>query len=325
MDGIFYFQNPETNQLDYRVRVKQPQGIGNKQTRNLIASLAEINDQLAENHLDLSEQEVDREAADKAFDFTKRDELSENIQIVKKENQRLMRSKEELISEGLRLLKIKNNLEQDDNQEDLLVLAVLAWNELETDLFSKAINKIDTSKLKDVSFLNYLLALDSLANGNEEKAIDFLSKSIDEAPYAIEPKLLYLNILANKDFQKNKVLINAVVKNWEDDFDSDQYASDYSMVSLYYRLGTMFFINKDYQSSASYYEQAYDKLGILKKYFNSDEKLNRSIKIGLANALYMDGKHEEANEIFQEQLEGLDENQEQEQEQMKLMYVGFKQ
>lgn len=318
LDGIFIFDNPETNQVEYRVRVKQPEGIGSKNTRELIASISEVDGRIAETLSELSNEEIELVETKLKIDVRKQEELENNIRILKKEHALLLDKKESYIAEGLNSL--KEHLNRDDNQEDLLVLSVLAWNELEFDLFSKAVNKIDSSQLKKTSFLDYLLALDALSKGNEDESIDLLAKSMNEAPYALEPKLLYLNILGNSDFKKNKVLINSVVRTWEDEFDSDEYASNYSTVSLYYRLGTMFFINEDYEMAANYYEQAYKNMRITEKYLSSENTLKRTILIGQANAMFMNGQVEEANEIYQAQLENIDDIEEQ--NQFKQQYVG---
>lgn len=310
LDGVMYFQNPETNKLEYRVRVKQPEGIGSKETRKLIASISEIDERIAENLSELFKAEQQLIIIKDEINVRKQKEVEENIYIFTTENQLLQQKKQLLINQGLENL--KSELSKDDNQENLLVLSVLAWNQLETELFSQAINKIDSKKLKDKSFLNYLLALNALNKGEEQKLIGLLDKSMQEAPYAIEPILLYLNVVSNTDFDRNKILINTLVKNWEDNFDPDDYSSNYSLVSLYYRLGTMFFLNKDYETSANYYNQAYDNMRLTEKFLASGAQLKRTVKLGYINSLYMDGKTEQADKIYNSLMENIESKPERE-------------
>ena len=82
----------------------------------------------------------------------------------------------------------------------------------------------------------------------------------------------------------------------------------------------MFFINEDYEMAAKYYEQAYKNMRVTEKYLSSENTLKRTILIGQANAMFMNGQVEKANEIYQAQLEKIDDVEEQ--KQFKQQYVG---
>lgn len=291
LDGVFYWMNPETNQLEYKVKVSIPQKLGSKRTRELVDEITVINEKF-------NEAVENKDAINQ-----------KHLAILKEENNRY----------SLELLESYLN-QNENNQEDLLVLGMIAWNNGKYDLFSKVINKIDRTKLKNTSLLNYLEALDNLSKGNIEGAKEKLKNSMDENKFAIEPIILYINILANENFDNNEDKIISKVNRIEKDFDSDKYATEYSLVSVYYRLGTIYFNNKRYAEAKNYYEKANDKLNIVQTYFS--KSLKHTIQLTIANSLYQESKIEEADKIYNQLMK--DVKEEQEQEMIKAQYSGNK-
>lgn len=291
LDGVFYYMNPETNQLNYKIKVSVPKNLGSKKTRDLANKIYETNDKF--------------------------NEAVENKELVTQKH--LMMLKEENNKYALELLDyyLNNN---EDNQEDYLVLGIVAWNNGKYDMFSNAMNKIDKSKLNNTSFYNYLMALLDLSNGKIEDSKLKLQNSIDENNYAIEPVILYINILANEDFNKNENEILKYVEKIEKNFDSDKYATEYSLVSVYYRLGTVYFNNKRYSKAKEYYEKANNELNLFQTYFS--KSLKYTVQLGIANSLYQDSKIEEANKIYKELIEDI--SDEKEKEMIVQQYLGSK-
>jgi len=293
LDGIAYFSNPETNSLEYKVKVTIPKSLGSKDTRFLVDKIydtkEEINDAI---------EDGDEERQKALYKL--------NIQYNKK---------------AINLLTQKIN--EEDNQEDLIVLGIIAWNNSEYTLFDKAVSKLDSSKLDNTGFLNYLYALQNLSKGDIQKSLINLDNSIDENTYALEPVILYINILGNEDFIKNESKIESLVKHAEENFDSDKYATGYSLSSIYYRTATFYFLNKRYVKAAQYYQKADEELGLLQKYFFG-KQLRHVIQLGIANSLYMQNKTEDANEEFKNIIEDIDEDNIDEKTTIKEQYLGSK-
>jgi tetratricopeptide (TPR) repeat protein len=291
LDGIAYFQNPKTNQLEYRVRVVIPKDIGSKKIRDMVDKIYSakemINDALDEK--DGAEQK-------KAFEL-------------------LEEYKQEAIN-FLRRTPIYSL-----SQEDLLVLSVIAADKNEYELFNKAISEIDRSKLDKLGFLYYLDGLNSLYQGNENKALVYLQNAMDEDKYALEPIALSINILGYNDFFQNETKIENLVKFAEDNFDSDDYATPLSMVSIYYRVGTLYFINGRYVKARQYFEKAKDELSFLQKHFFG-KKLKHTIELSIANAIYKEGKVTTSYNLYKEILDDIDEENTEEINKIKEQYIG---
>lgn len=291
LDGVFYFSNPDTKKLEYRVRVSIPKNLGGKDTRNIVNKIYEIDEEI-------------------------QDAIEENDKVKHKE---LLSLKKEYNEKAIKLLEIQ--LYKSDNQEDLLILGIIAWNNNKIDLFNNAISKIDTSKLEDMGFLNYLYSLQNLSKGNENKALINLQNSIDENDYAVEPYILSISILGNTNFIKNETKIVKLIEEADDNFDSDKYESKFGLVPLYYRLATFYFTNKRYIESEKYYEKAYDELGIFQKHFFGQQLVN-IINLGKANSLYQQGKINKADEIFIEIIKDCE--TEEEKQRIKNQFMGNK-
>ncbi len=222
-DGIAYFRNPETGQLEYRVRIAIPKNLGSKEVRDLVDRIYAIQEEIQ----DALEEENGAKQKE-AFELLER---YKNDGVLKLETKLMIR---------------------DLNPEDLLVLSVIASNESEYDLFNRALSQIDRSKLEDMGFLYYLDALDSLYHGGEEKALLYLKNASDENKYALEPVALRINLLGYGNFSQNESEIEDLVKFAKNNFDSDDYETPLSLVSIYYRVGTLYFINERYSKAQQY-------------------------------------------------------------------------
>jgi hypothetical protein len=292
LDGVAYFKNPETNKLEYRVKLTIPKGLGSKETRDLVNSIYDIEEEIQDDNEDNKG----------------------------KNNESLLLKKQKVEKEALYLLKIK--LYQSDNQEDLIVLGIIASNNSEYPLFKQAVNKIESSKLDNTSFLNYLKALTYLYEGNNIKALEYLDNSMAENPNAIEPIILSINILG-ENFLQNETKIEALVKKAEENFDSDDYSTMYTLSGVFYRVATFYFTNNRYVSAQHYYEKAYDELGLLQKNFFGKE-LAHTIELGTINSLYQQNKFTVASERYKELIEDIDDEKDEEKKKIQEQYLGNK-
>lgn len=291
LDGIAYFKNPETDQLEYRVRVTIPKDIGGKQVRQYVNHIYEAKE-MSNDAL----EEKDGAKQKKSFEL-------------------LEEYKQEAVS-YLRRTPVYSL-----SQEDLLVLGIIAADQQQFDLFHKAISAIDRSQLDDMGFLYYLDALNSLYHGEEYRALSYLQSAMDEDEYALEPVALSINILGYNDFTKNEQKIESLVKFAEKNFDSDDYATPLSMVSIYYRVGTLYFVNGRYVKARQYFEKAKDALGFLQKHFFG-KQLKHTIELSIANAMYKEGKVSTSYDLYQEILDDIDKEDVDELNKIKEQYIG---
>jgi tetratricopeptide (TPR) repeat protein len=293
LDGVAYFSNSETNKLEYKIKVTIPKDLGSKDTRQLV-------DRIYENKEEINEALEDGNGS---------------------KQKTLFDLQEQYNKDGIRLLEHK--ISMTDNQEDLIVLGLIAWNNGEYGLFDKAISHINSADLDNTGFLNYLYALQSLANGNSEKVLSYLDNAIDENPYAIEPYILYINVLGNNDFTKHESKIASLVKQASEKFDSDKYATGYSLAGVYYRAATFYFTSKRYVKAKQYYEKAFEELGFLQKHFFG-KQLKHTIQLGVANSLFSQNKITSADKVYQEIIADIDEENDNERKNIKDQYLGNK-
>ncbi|MFY4805304.1 hypothetical protein ACOTVJ_02785 [Aliarcobacter butzleri] len=301
LDGVYLVKNPETNELEYRLQVQIPKNLGSKRTREFVDNIYSTKEKISKVQEEIKDKDYMEKSENKEIEklALKRDTLNKNLEAY---NDEIFKLLEVYIKED------KNN------QEDLLVLGVIAYNNYKYDIFSQAINKIDKSKLKNTGFLNYLLAIENLIKKDVESAKSNLVNSIDENQYAIEPVILYINLLA-EDFEKNEEKILSYVKKIDDDFDSDKYQTNYSLASIYNRLGTIYFNSERYSKANEYYKKAIDNLS----FFGSSD-VKHLIQIQQANALYKDGKINMADKTYKDILDDLD--NESEKTMFKEQYLG---
>ena len=268
MDGIAYFKNPETGKNEYRVRLEIPKDIGSKEVRQIVENYYEANEAL----IDTIQN----------GDHTKQTASDVAIKLYTNAAVKLLEQK---ITD--------NNLSSDDS----VVLSVIAWRNGSFDAFEKGMLQIEKLDTKNKSFTDYLMALKYLKNSDIDNALLYLHKSIESNDYTLEPIILKINILSNLDFAKHEIEIAELVKSATDNFDSDKYATFLNLTSLYYRVGTIYFVNKKYAQANEYFQKAYDELGFLQKKFFGKE-LKHTINLAIANSLYSDGKKIEADKVY---------------------------
>ena len=293
LDGVAFFSNPETKELEYRIRLQIPKDLGSKATREIVDKI----------------YDVDSDMQDAIND---NDSIKQNL---------LIQAKQAYFKKAIDLLK-NRLLESKNNQEDMIVLGIIAYNQMEIELFSQALNKININDLDNSGFLNYLYALQSLSNGeNEAIVLNYLDNSIAENPYALEPYILYINLLGNKDFIRYVSRVESLVKKAEDNFDSDDYSTGLSMVSLYYRVATFYFQHQRFVEAQHYYEKALDNIGFLQKHFFGKD-LKHTIQLSIANSLYAQYKRKKADEVYNDILSDIDEDNTKELQRIKTHYLG---
>lgn len=294
LDGVFYFSNPDTKKLEYKVKVGIPKDYGSKKIRKLVDKIYDINDDIQEA---IEEEDEERYKG-------------------------LLEKKEKYNQKAINIL--KSDLYIIHNPENLIVLGIIAWNNNEIDLFNEAILRVGAKESSNIGLLNYLFALRSLSLGMDKETLTYLEKSIYKNSYAIEPYILAINILGNNNFVQNESRILKLVKRANKKFDSDKYSSEFGLVPLYYRLATFYFTNKQYFKSEKFYRKAYDELGIMQKYLFGEELIH-IINLGIANSLYSQGykgSKKEAYTIYNDIIQDIDDDNDDEKKQIKSQFVG---
>lgn len=279
LDGVILFQNPKTKNLSYRIRLTVPQEIGSKGVRELAKQLRDAEASL-----------LDAAAG--------KDEKSYGT---------LYGRKKYLLNWAV--TKGQAALKKGASNEDLMVLGIVANNANEFDLFDKLVKKIQVLKVDDTGYVDYLKSVAAIERGDAETATNLLWKSWRLNPYAVEQPLLLVNILGHEKFEAREEEIRTIVEKATKDFDSDKYAPSYSLVSLDYRLATMYLIHKKYALAETYYEKAYDKLAMLQKHLG-DKSMKKAIRMGIANAMYGQNRKAEAKQLLEKILKDAKTNDE---------------
>jgi hypothetical protein len=265
LDGVAVFQKPETQNLSYRIRVAVPIEMGSKDVRTLTKRLSAV------------EVKLIKELAEK----------SDKTYI------RHLKEKDALLKDGVKMA--RSILKNGGSNEERMVLAILSKNAGYPELFNKLVNTISVVKMKDSGYVDYLKAVDLVERGNTEKAIGLLRKSWRLNPYALEQPLLLLNILGNQNFGAKEEEIRAIVEQAKRDFDSDKYESSFSLVSLNYRLASMYLLKKNYPLAQTYFQNSLDELSFVQKHLGN-QSMKHMIQLGISNALFGQNKITEANE-----------------------------
>jgi hypothetical protein len=272
LDGVALYQNPETKSLTYRIRLSVPEDLGSKQVLSLTKQLREVDAKLLD---------ADAHKNEKTY-----------LELVKKKDALL----KDAVAKGQAVLNTGSS------NEDLVVLGVVAQNAGASELFESLVSKINVDLMEDTGYVDYLKAVASIERGDTESGTTLVRKSWRLNPYAIEPPLLLINILAHEKFDAKEEEIRAIVESAARDFSSNKYKPSYSLVSLNYRLATMYLINKKYPLAQIYYEKAYDELSMLQKHWGS-KQMKSMIRLGIANAMFGDNKKAQAKLLLLEILE----------------------
>ncbi len=272
LDGVALYQNPDTKNLTYRIHLTVPEDLGSKQVLALTKQLRDVEVKLLN---------ADAHKNEKTF-----------LDLVKKKDALLV----DAVAKGQAALK------DGARNEDLLVLGVIAQNAGASDLFENLVKTINVNKMEDTGYVDYLKAVASIERGDTESGTTQVRKSWRLNPYAVEPPLLLINILAHEKFDAKEEEIRAIVETASRDFNSNKYKPSYSLVSLDYRLATMYLVNKKYSLAQIYYEKAYEELSLLQKHLGS-KQMKSMIRLGIANAMFGDNKTAQAQLLLLEILE----------------------
>ncbi|MEI7983331.1 MAG: tetratricopeptide repeat protein [Bacteroidota bacterium] len=277
LDGVAILGKADSGSLYYSVRIPIPRDLGSKKTRMLV-----------------NEYYENEEKKIKALE--KKDEAA--ALRYKKINDALMKSGEEIFSD---VLNSKN-----PSQEDILVLGIINYEAGNVKDFQEAVRRLSNVKLapNKRSYVDYLIAISWLLEGNEVNALWFLEKSSQQEPYALEPQVLAINILSS-NFQKNEDSIIKSIKFMEKNYDSDKYSGQYSLLAPYYRLATIYYNKGNYSQAGKFYERALEQIGFIQGLFDSGENLKKQIKLGIANCYYQQGDKYKANELYAKITKGL--------------------
>jgi tetratricopeptide (TPR) repeat protein len=269
MDGVIVFQNTETKNLSYRIRLTVPEDLGTETVRQLATQLREIEKQM-----------LDADLAKDGASF-----------------KQLAARKDAILQATLEIG--QSALRDGASNEDQLVLCIIAKNAGKAELFDRLLGKISvaTEKMTDTGFVEYLQAVADIERGNPSDATNRLHRSWRNNPYAVEQPLLLINILGSESFRSHEDEIRTIVELATKNFDSEKYATSYSLVSLHYRLATMYLLDHNYSMAEAYFNNAYEKLSIFQKHIGSNS-IKSTIRIGIANALYGQNKKDEAIELL---------------------------
>lgn len=221
-------------------------------------------------------------------------------------------------------MKIKNNIlsylptknSTNIKQSELVALLVFLWNEDEYELFSKYLRLMNPDVNEEQSFYYYLLALNYLNLGDESLAIKNLFKSMQDAPYAIEPALMYLSILIHDDFGKNKPMILSFVNNSSSKFSETKYMTVYRKNSLFMLLASACYLEKDYECAEEYFKKS--KNGFIDGLTTDIPEASLELELMIVNSTFLNGKEREADKLFDKLLSKNPDNTE-----LKSLYVKY--
>jgi hypothetical protein len=299
LDGVALVDNPKTTNLKFRVATSVPKNLGSNEVRKLVDERERISkeglelgsdlDQLAKLKKSIEGYRIEGSAA-KLIESASR-ELTDRTS-------KLEQKREELVKDRDQLEKFIVNLAEQVNKEerrvdDLVVLGILSKNLGRSDLFESLISRVTSKYVTDAGYLNYLKSVAKIEKGELRDATKLLKESWSQNPYAIEQPLLLVNILGDQGFKKNQKEILDISKRAVKQFDSDKYATPYTLVSLHFRIGTFALRDKQYSLAETEYKAALANRTLWNKYVSSNQ-LDNLIELGIANALYGQGQVREA-------------------------------
>ncbi len=287
LDGISIFRKPDTGQLHYVAKLNLPVDIGSPEVIKLVEEINEYKEKRVE-------------ASTKGNDDT--------ANKYQKKYEKKMADAESMLENLLRYsLKLSRSV-----QEDLLILSVLAYENWNFDLFEKGLKefkRLSRGVLDDSGYLLYLEALNYLHSdqnsGQVKTALTTLGQSIRQNPYAIEPIILYVNVLSD-DLSKNEQQMLDKIDFAEENYNSDKYSSDYSLLALFFRVATVYHNNQRCVKAKLYFEKAKKQIGFIKSLLPSSDHLENQIQLGIANSYYCLADKKKAWEIFHDITESME-------------------
>ena len=290
LDGVLLFIDSETKELSYRIVLPVPENIGASDTREAIEEISEF-------------QAAALKALRKGDQCGFQDAAQRRNYAV----------------EWTRVLAESPSRSNDPG--NLIVLAVVRKNASDFGHFQELLGSIAPTAIKTPSYFYYLNAILSIENGDLSAAKEFLWRAWIGAPYAIEPPILLVNLLGFEDFEGNEEKILSIVERAREDFDDGDYETPYSLLALYYRLATQYFIHERYAEAEKYYRLAYKEVPFLTKHFDYFGKkgIRPTVELGVANSLHGQGKVKDADAIVERLIK--DSDSEEEREAIRMQYV----
>lgn len=175
-----------------------------------------------------------------------------------------------------------------------VVLSTMAKNIGLHDLGDRLLFKIPNNYLSQRGYYYYLLGVTALQNGKTEAAKNYLSKSMDSEKYAIEPVILYTNLVSHINFKKNQPSIKKIGEDFDKKYERDNYKTGYGLAALYYRLGSAHLSNGYYKSAEFWFRKSEDELSWYQLYFGNNQ-IRNLVRFGTASALCGQGRRKESN------------------------------
>ena len=300
LDGVAVVNGTGTGSLNYIVALPTPKRIGSKRMRLLVDNLDELGRderELSAKIDELANNLVKEQAKNIFYD---KDKIANKI--TETEEKRKILKKKRLELEGNILSQAKNALKTTVITEDMVLLGILSKGLGRNSLFASLVERIPADNVKDGGYVHYLKAVAKIEGNQIDQALKLLELSSTHNPYAIEPTILRLNILANMGFDRKKDEMIAVVSKASKMFDAAKYVTPYSLVSLHYRVGSSALKHKDYSLAEDQFNQALRERSLFEKY-GPNNSIDEIIRIGLANAYYGQGRKSEAEDIVIRLLE----------------------
>jgi tetratricopeptide (TPR) repeat protein len=301
LDGIAIMNGTGTSALNYRIALPTPKSLGSEELRDRAEELRDLGKKERKLGEKMDDLVADRQRAkdagknpEKGASSKKMEDAESSLSETRKKRARL---EKEIVSRA------KSAINGSGSAEDRVLLSVLAKNLGQSDLFSQLIGKISTDNAKDAGYVYYLKAVAKIEKSQIDEAMQLLEKSSIDNLYAIEPPILRVTILGSRGFDTNKGEILNIVSRTEKLFRSNEYATPFSLVSLYYRVATLALHNKDYALAEAQFEKARKNRSLWEKFGPANE-FDNMIDIGLANALYGQERKEEAINIVHKVLKG---------------------
>ena len=290
LDGVLLFIDPTSKELSYRIVLPVPENVGTKETRAAVQEIADF-----------------QAAALKAL---RKDDQSGFCDAAQRR---------EYAVEWTRVL--AESATRSSSPEDLIVLATLRKNAGDSAQFQQLLESIAPSAVSNSGYLYYLKAILSIENGDLEQAERFLWSSWAASLYAIEPPILLVNLFGFRDFNSNEENILFIVERAAKRFDDGEYETPYSMLALYYRLATQYFIHERYAEAEKYYRLAYKEVPFLTKHFDyfGKKRIRPIVELGIANSLHGQGRVGDADSIVERLIK--DSDSEEERDALRMQYV----
>jgi len=299
LDGVAIMNGTETSALNYRIALPTPKNLGSKELRQRADELRNLGKEERKLGEKMDEFVADRLKAKEAGKSPEKGASSKKLADAESKLRETREKRAQLEKEIVN--RARSAIKGSGSAEDRVLLSVLSKNLGKSDLFAELIGKVSTENAKDAGYVYYLKAVAKIEKNQIDDAKQLLEKSSIHNPYAIEPPILRVNIAGSRGFDANKGEILDIVSRAEKMFDTEKYSTPFSLVSLYYRVGTLALRNKDFSLAEAQFRKALENRSLWEKFGPKDD-FDGMIKTGLANALYGQERKDEAMNIVDKLL-----------------------